>query len=410
MRTRTSVLENGINVAVYPFPGLETVGIAIGVRYGSVDENPRINGSAHFLEHMMFKGTKKRTWKDIREETKAIGAYQNAFTDREMTMYIMQAYKKYAGESVEMLADMLQNSVLPEKEFELERGPIINENLLYEDNPSYLFSDYMPRVLFEKHPAKMPVGGNNETTIKKITREHLFEIYKRNYAPENMVIAISGGIDYRTADALVKKHFGRFERTYSRPRREVANEKQKRKDLVIDKKGLKQTRIGIGFKCREFDPKRLREYAGMTVLNALLNYRVYEEVREKRGLSYDPSSSYNSYATFGFIAAECGVEPKKAGTARSVMLKEFERLQNGEIGRDEVDKMKNSLRINYITRRERSLDFATVIANSGLIANDFMLSERLPDLVRSVTLDDVREYAHAYIDVDRYGMVMLRPK
>jgi predicted Zn-dependent peptidase len=399
-----------MRVVCYPYPALQTVGLAVGVRYGSVDENPMINGSAHFLEHMMFKGTERRTWRQINEEVKSIGAYQNAFTSWEMTMYLIQSYKGKFERAIDITSDMIKGSTIPPKEMELERGPIINENLMSIDNPQNLFQDYMPRALFKKHPVKMPIGGDNKKTIKKITRDHLFEIYEKNYAPENMVVSISGGITEERALGLAERYFGDFERDYRKKARSIAREEQKRTTMKVKKKGIKQARIGVGFKCGEFRPDNIDEYLNMLVVNELLRYRLYEEVREKRGLSYDPYCTYNSYQSFGFIAADCGTEPAKVGAAKKVMVGEFKKVQDGEISAKEISNMKEFLRIQYTTRREQTMDYSIAMAMAGLIGGDPTVTERIPALLDRVSLDSARGYGGKYIDVERAAVVLLEPK
>ena len=288
MRATTKFMKNGLKVVTNSTPHLQTVGIAFGVKFGSIDEKPGINGAAHFLEHMLFKGTAKRTWKQISDQLKELGVYNNAFTDHETTVYFMQAYRGYFEKAIDIFSDMIKNSKLPEKEFELERGPIINENLIRHDNTKYMISDYMPRVLYKKHPAKMSVGGDNQKSISKIKRADLMDIYGSYYTPKNSVLSIYGGISTEKALSAASKYFGDFERNFRSKPRHMAREKQEKKVLTIARKGIKQTRIGIGFKCAEFDKADTDEFLAMTVIERYLDDKLFEEIRQKRGLSYHP--------------------------------------------------------------------------------------------------------------------------
>lgn len=407
----TGRLKNGMRCSVYSFPQLETIGISLGVRYGSVDERPNINGSAHFLEHMSFKGTKRRTWESINEETKDIGAYSNATTDREMTNYIMQVHKSHVRRSLDMMSDMAFNSTIPKKEMELERGPIINENLICEDNPSYLFYDYLPRLLFKGTPAGMPVGGDNDKTIKHITRDHLFEIYKNYYTPRNMAVAIAGGTTVSIGFALAEKYFGSVETgTYKKIERKRFSGKKVMRSLVLRKHDIKQLKIGMGFICTPFGKDRLDELASMTIANELLQYRIFEEVREKRGLSYDPQSSYLAGMTYGMLSVEAGTEPKNGRQVKKIMLSVLQGMHDGEIKKEEVQRMKNAVIIRQKTLRERSLDMAVKMAMSTIIDDMPDLPERMSKVVSDVSLDSVRKYARKNIDCDHYGMMVLKPK
>lgn len=409
MQTISRVLDNGLKTHVYPFPQLETVSIAFGVKTGSIDEKPQTNGSSHFLEHMLFKGTKKRTWKQINDELKELGVHYNAFTDHETTVYFMQAHKSYIEKTAEIMSDMIKNSTIPANEFELERGPIINENLIRHDNPHYMISDYMPMAIYKNHPAKMPVGGDNEKTIRKMKRGSLLEIYKKYYTPRNSVLSIYGGLPKEKAYGIASKYFGNLQKEYVKPNRKVAREKPNKRNLTIARKGIMQTRLGIGFMCKEFNPKDIDEFVSLLVMEKYLDDKLFEEIREKRGLSYDPMASYNPYSTFGFIAAAAGIQPKNLNEAKEIMLKEFEKLQNGEINKNEFSNTKKGLQIEERIKRERTGEMSINMAMFELLYGGVKLLDALPERIGEVTLDDARKYCQKYINVDKYGMVLLKP-
>jgi len=409
MRISVNEMGNGLKVSSCSFAQLQTVSIALGVNYGSIDENPRINGSAHFLEHMLFKGTRKRTWKQISDQLKDMGVYHNAYTDHETTIYFMQVYKGHVEKTMEIMSDMVRNSTIPEKEFELERGPIINENLIRHDNPRFMISDYMPRALYAKHPAKMSVGGDNETTIKNVTRDDLLGIYHKYYNPKNSVLEIYGGISNEKALGLAMRYFAGYKAKYNRPRRSPAREKQERKSLTIARKGIKQTRIGIGFKCSEFSSDNVDEFLSLLAVETYLDDKLFDEIRQKRGLSYDPMALYDPYSTFGFIAAAAGVEPKNLDQAQKVILKEFKKLQDGEISNEELERTKKALSVQELVKREDTMQMVISMANFDLMYNGSRALESLPEKIKAVSLDDVRKYCAKYIDVDKCGTVLLKP-
>lgn len=410
MKTYSQTLDNGLKVVVSSFPQLETAAVSFGVRYGSIDEKPRINGSAHFLEHMLFKGTQKRTWKEINDQTKELGVRYNAFTDHEVTVYFMQVYKGYFEKTIDILSDMVKNSTLPKKEFELERGPIINENLIRHDNPRYMISDYIPRALYRRHPARMSVGGDNDTTIKNVQREDLLDIYNNYYTPKNSILTIYGGISPTNAFSFAKKYFGDLDGDYRKPKRYEAREKQQKKTITIERKGIKQTRLGIGFMCNEFRKTELDEFLSMLVIERYLDDKMYEEIREKRGLSYDPMATYEPYSTFGFLASAAGIPPSKLEETNKVMLGEFEKLQNGEFVSADLNRTKKALHAEGKIRRESSAEMSMTMATYELMYSGSKLLEQVPELVTKVTIDDVRKYSAKYIDVDKYGMVLLKPE
>ncbi len=403
-------LENGIKVNVLPCRGMQTVGISIGIKYGSVDENPDINGSAHFLEHMMFKGTAKRTWKRRNDEIKSIGANDNAFTDREQTNYIVQAHRSNARKALDIFADMIGGSTIPTDEFELERGPIINENMIHMDNPMYLMDDYVPSLLFKGEPAGMPVGGDNERTIKRITRDALYNIYKEHYVPSNIVISLAGGISAPRGAALVERYMSGFEGSGRAPNRTVSGQANEYRDLVVEKEGISQSKVSVAFRCAPIGGSNIDEYMAMHVVSELLQYRLYEEVREKRGLSYDPQASYTPQNSFAFFAIEAGTEPKNEQKVLDVMMSELKRIEEGEVSAKEVEKMANAVAIRYRMLLDRSMDSAVKITTSTLVHSDPAMLLNMPNIVSKVTLDDVRRFSQKNIQTQRRAMVIMRPK
>lgn len=409
MKISNKTLDNGLGVSAFSFPQLQTVAICLGVKFGSVDEEPRINGAAHFLEHMMFKGTKKRTWKQVDDQLKEIGARYNATTDHETTLYYVQVYKGYLGKAMDILSDMLTNSVIPEKEVELERGPVINENMIHHDNPRYMISDYIPRALYRKHPARMSVGGDNEKTIRNTKREDLARIYGTYYTPRNSVLSIYGGVGKEKAFALAEKYFGSMDGRYNAPKRKVAREKPQKNAITVKRNGIRQTRIGIGFMGGEYKNKDIDEFVSLNVVERYMGDKLFEEIREKRGLSYDPMASYNPYSTFGFFAAAAGIEPKNLDKTRGIMLKEFEKLQNGEIDKEELERTKKALSVEARTRQEDTMAMAVYMADYDLMYGGSHLLESMSERFLKVSIDDARKYSGKYIDVDKCGMVLLKP-
>ncbi len=397
-----------MDVFVYPQPYLESVGLAVGVNYGSIDDGSDINGAAHYLEHMLFKGTKKRTYGEINDEVRSMGAYSNAFTTFENTVYLFRGHSDYFHGMLDILSDMIKNSTLPPKEFELERGPVINENLIHQDNARFFFSDTFGKVLYKKHPAKLPVGGSRKS-IEQVKRSDLIRIYKGAYSPKNMFLTIYGKVSTDDARKISRRMFDGFNGKSVKERRVVAEEPQAKREMTVRRENIKQARVGIGFKCLPYRSERLREFLSLLVASRLLSYRLFDEIREKRGLSYDPSASYYPYSTFGFIGAQAGVEPSSMAEAKEIMLREFGRLERGDVTESEVENAKTGLRIQYRMMREDTLDMVSAISSYRLLTGDYRFVERLPEMIASVSLDEVRKYAKKYIDTKRYSLLVLRP-
>ncbi len=409
MQTKLETLDNGMRVIATALPSAQTIGISVGVRYGLIDDRKDRIEESHFLEHMLFQGTKKRTWEDINREFKELGVTRNAFTEYETTVYLLQGYKGYFSKMMDLMSDIMINSTILEKELQKERGPMINELLMRHDNPQDILEENLSRVLFKKYPARN-IANRDRKTINAISRSDVLGVYERYYGPRNMVISIYGGISTKAALQGAKKFFGHFSKKVAAPKRRICTEKQDRATITESRSGIKQTRIGIGFKTTAFSSTRMKDYLASTIAEKLLDHRLFDEVREKRGLSYDPIADSVTQSTFGFIGAGAGIEKSKIDETRRVILKEFERLQNGEIDPGQFKMIKTGTIVEYIMGRESTLMISIWMALSALIEDDPELPLKMPELLKGLSIDDLRAFCSRYIDVDRYGMFILKPK
>ncbi len=406
----SKVLHNGLQVIAVEAPGLQSVGIAVGVKYGSIDEDPRINGAAHFLEHMLYKGTKKRTWQDISNEVRSLGAYQNAMTDFETTTFMMQSFKGDTAKSMDIISDIIKNSTIPENEFNLERGPIMNENLMDLDNPMRFVFDFLPRAIYKKNPARMPVSGDNEKTVKYIKRDDLANIYEKYYTPKNMLLVIYGGLSTTKSLAIAKRWFSDFDRDYVPKQREIINEKQVKTRISEKRPGLKSTLIGIGFKCNEFNPKKIEEQASLEILSEILSNNLFDEIREKKGLSYFSTASYNQYSTFSFLSAFSNTKPENKNEVINIMLETFEKIQSGKISEEELRRAKKGIIVPYMLSKEKSLSSAVDIANDKLLFDDPFMSKKIMWYINKATLNQIKKYSAKFINTSAYGLAVIEPK
>jgi len=411
MRTSIKRLGNGLTVLINTKPSLQTVYINFGIRYGSVYENPSTNGAAHFLEHMLFKGTKKRNWREIDELAREVGAYVNAFTDYETTIFTMSTYKKNFERILDLISDMVIESTLPEEVFEKERGAIMSENSFEKDNPRDFALSYLPSVLFKKHPARMNPGGDNERAIKLIKRKQLHNLYKSHYTPKNSVLAIYGDIEKKYAFELVQKYFSKFSGKYRNKELPMVNEKLVKREVTIKRKGIKQERLVMGFRCPTLkkDEKGLKEHLALLILTDLLNRRLFEEIREKYGLSYDPRVLYYPYTSFSFIAADVGIEPKHIKKVKAIILNEFQKIKYNKINKEELEKTINKLNIGYKLMLDNSMLMNYKIVWYYLLTGNPSIPTNLSKILNTVSTYDLNKVVNKFIDLDKFCAVTLQP-
>ena len=409
MRVYRRVLENGLRVLVAPRKNLESVAIVVGVNFGSIDEGERLNGLAHFIEHMLFKGTKKRSWTQINEITRSYGIFYNAETDYETTMYEAVVYRRYLGVAMDLISDMVRNPVCDSKELRLERGPILHEIAMRREDPDSILYDNMPRALFSEDGKLMP--PDSSSIASRIARGDLVRAYGRYYNPRNMVLTIYGGVGAEEAFALAKRYMSGFYRKHIAPERHAFQRRKSADKLYIRKRDIERGEIGIGFPCRGLagdTGAAMTEYVAMDAIAELLSNRIYDKVREEHGLSYDPSVDYEPYGTFGYLAASAGATTAKLKEIKSIMLSELTRLKRGSTKKEELEEVKRGLGIKYSMGLDQALDSAVEISEMELMYGDGRMMERIQEELEKLDLSTISRFVKEYITTSKYGEIILR--
>src|SRR3989344_3818719 len=313
MEYQLHTLKNGLRVILAPMAGNETATVMVMTGTGSRYEDKRENGLAHFLEHMFFKGTKKRpSAKAISEELDAVGSVYNAFTAKERTAYYAKVSSRYLDTALDVISDIFLNSKLPEKEITKERGAIIQEIDMYEDMPMRTVDNVFDELIFGKeHPLGRTILGPKEN-IRAFTRKDFATYLKRNYTPLNTVVCVAGSFDEKKVLAKIKKEFG----------------------------GLKH---GVpAYPYLHKDEFALAVLA--TILGGGMSSRLFLEVREKRGLAYSIHASVDRYPDCAYLAVQAGVEHGKLEETVKTVLGEFKKMKKTKVSKAELEKAKNYIK------------------------------------------------------------------
>ncbi|HCI46741.1 MAG TPA: peptidase M16, partial [Rhodospirillaceae bacterium] len=286
--TRITVLENGFTIVTDSVPHVETMSAGVYVGVGAKNEVPENNGISHFLEHLMFKGTKTRTARGMIEELEADGLGVNAYTSKEITTYHLTGLKESLGKSIEVLADMVQRSQFPQNELDSEREVVKQEIARSRDNPTRQMFDQLLRQAYPDQPYGRTVLGP-EANIDALPRQAFFDYVKENYTAENMVLAVSGNVDHDEVVALAKKHFDELPQGKPAPAKvpEYVGGYEKTEGPI------EQAHFAIGMKSvGRNHPDYYAHILAAQILGGGMSSRLFEEVREKRGLVYTTSASY----------------------------------------------------------------------------------------------------------------------
>ena len=396
---RRSVLPSGVRVLTEQVPGAQSVSVSFSVAVGSRDETNNHFGSTHFLEHLLFKGTKKRTAMDIAVAFDSVGGSSNASTGKEHTSYYAKVQDSALPIAVDVIADMLTSSVIDPTEFENERPVILEELAMNDDDPHDVVHEAFSTAVLGEHPLGRPIGGTIET-ITNVTRDAVWEHYQQNYRPQDLVVVAAGNVEHQQLIELVEK--GLTEAGWdlsiaAKPvqRRLLQPAKISRgTKLQVIHRPISQANILVGSEGLYVDDSR--RYA-MGVLNTVLgggmSSRLFQEIREKRGLAYSVYSfnqGYSDAATFGLYA---GCSPAKAQEVTELMIAELEKIANAGITADELTLAKGNISGSLALKFETNQARMSRLASAEIVAGEFMDLDETIAAFNKVELAHVKELA-----------------
>jgi len=400
---RRTVLPSGVRILSESVPGSRSSTIGYWVAVGSRDEHPFTYGSTHFLEHLLFKGTPTRSALDIAVAFDAVGGEHNAMTAKEYTCYYAKVQDRDLPMAVDVLADMFTSSTLEPDEFETERGVILEELAMADDDPSDVTSERFFEAVLGEHPLGRPIGGSPET-IRAVTREAVWEHYRANYRAQDLVITVAGAVDHDelvlgVAAALTRAGWDLSAEAAPVARRDGIHEVIERgSPLVTVKRPIEQANIIAGVPgIAAADERR----ATLSVLNSILgggmSSRLFQEIREKRGLAYSVYSFSPSYSDAGLFGIYAGCSPAKAAQVTELMLAEFARMGSGGVTSEELGRAVGQLSGASALALEDSDTRMSRLGRSELTLGEFVdLDESLRRL-SLVTAEGVRELAEELV-------------
>jgi len=409
MKYKKLTLENGLRVILAPMMETGTVTVLVMTGVGSRFESRRENGIAHFLEHMMFKGTEKRpTALDISRELDSIGADYNAFTGKEYTGYYAKVEAHHFDTALDVVSDMFLDPKLEKEEIDRERGTIIQEINMYEDMPMRKVGDDWESLLYGDTPLGWDIAGPKEN-IRAFRRSDFVRYMRRGYVSGNVVVGIAGNIDPKAAGKAVAERFGVIAQGI-RPEFKRASDGQSGPELSVRKKKTDQTHFLLGV--RTFDMYHPDRYA-LAVLSVILgggmSSRLFMEVRERRGLAYMVRTEAEAFHDAGFLATQCGVEHENLEKAISVILDEYRKIATEGVDEDELRKAKEYIKGKMAMGLEGSDDVAEYLVSQEVLRNEIVLPKEKVRMISRVTADDVLRVAQDIFRNDRLNLAVVGP-
>lgn len=341
------ICSNGTRIITEKVPTVRSLTIGIWVLTGSRNETALNNGISHFIEHMLFKGTENRNAKQIAEAFDSIGGHVNAFTAKEYTCYYARVMDLYKYDALELLTDMFFNSTFPEDEIAKEKNVIIEEIQMYEDTPDDVVYDLLGKASYNNHPLGSPIIGTRQR-VEHFTREDLLAYKQTHYRPENVVISIAGSVDERFITE-VKKQFNQFSHESIDTNEYKVERPVFRADSKIIEKEVEQAHLCYGFEGLAIDDKQMATLLMITnILGGSMGSRLFQEVREKRGLAYAVFAHQAVYRDSGLFVIYAGTNKEQLNLLESTINETVETLIEKGITDKELDNSKTQLKSNVL--------------------------------------------------------------
>lgn len=396
---RRSVLPGGVRVLTEHVPGMRSASVGAWVGVGSRDERDGHHGSTHFLEHLLFKGTARRTAMDIAEAFDEVGGEANAATGKEHTCYYARVLDDDLPMAVDVIADMVTSARLDADELETERGVILEELAMNDDDPSDVVHERFAGAVLGDHPLGRPIGGTPET-IRAVPRDAVWEHYREHYRPATLVVTAAGGVDHDTlcaqvAAALVEGGWDLMEGATPAQRRIAGTAAQPAvgREVTV-RRPTEQANVlvgGIGLTAT--DPRRFT----LSVLNAALgggmSSRLFQEIREKRGLAYSTYSFSSGHADSGIFGLYAGCTPARVDEVTALLVSEWERLADGGITDAELRRSVGQLAGGLVLGLEDSGSRMSRLGKSELVYGELLSTDESLARIRAVTAAEVQELA-----------------
>ncbi len=412
-RTRTSVLERGadggvVTLSVIPgglrvitesVPGARSASVGVWVGVGSVDETPKLAGASHYLEHLLFKGTRRRSGHEIASAIDAVGGELNAFTSHEYTCYYAHVLASSAELAVDIVCDVVLDAVITPADVDVERQVILEEISMRDDDPEDTLGDAFAAALFAGHPVAAPVIGT-EQTITDMNRSQIAGYYRRRYSPDKMVVSVAGGIDHGDVVRWVRTAFeGRLGGDIPpRPPRAGRGRAAARPGVLVVERDIEQAHLCVGVPAPgRTDPDRYVMAVLAAALGGGMSSRLFRTIREDHGLAYSCYASTSGYADVGSFSVYAGCQPENLGTVASLIGIELTAVADQGLQADELARVHGQLAGSLILGLEDNESKMSRIGKNLLVQDGYRSVAQELDAIAAVRPDEVAGLAKSLL-------------
>ena len=402
---RREVLSNGLTVITEQMEHIRSVSIGIWVKTGSRDEDPQWNGISHFVEHMVFKGTKNRSAEQIARQVDSIGGNMDAFTAKECICFNVKVLDEHIPIVMDVLSDLVLNPVFDDQDIGRERGVILEEIKMDEDSPDYLVHEIFTQNFWKDHPLGKPILGTKDT-VKRFEQAPVRDFYNQRFSPGNFIICAAGHLIHEEFVAIVKKHFQQMQ-----PVKNGFHSSQPKvvpRIIMRNKKSLEQVQICVGVPSHPIaHERRNASYILNTVLGGGMSSRLFQKIRERQGLVYAIYSDLSPYRDTGCLSVYAGTSRESASKVVQSVVSEFHNLKSEPIPADELRRAKDQLKGSLMLSLESSTARMSNLARQEMYFDRFVTMDALLQKIEGVTAEDLQQLANEFFQTESIAVTVL---
>jgi predicted Zn-dependent peptidase len=406
---KKTILPNGIKVLTETIPYVKSFSIGFWFNIGTRDENFSNNGISHFIEHMLFKGTKKRTAGKIANEIESTGGYLNAFTSKEHTCYYGRGLANHIGKTFDVLADMIQNPTFKPTEIKKESSVIVDELNDIEDNPEELIFDKFEELIYSGNSLSLPIIGT-EKNIRSFTQNDLFHFIEEKYGFNKMIIAASGAVEHEKIIKLIDHHLRKDLGTSGNKRRYYNHSNIQAKVELIDKE-IQQVHAIIGKSTAGYKSGLRNKTAVLTqILGEGSSSRLFQSIRERNGIAYQVNSFLNSFYDVSSFGVYLSTNEKMMDKALSIVDREFRKMRTSKVSDRELKRAKEAMKGHFLLSLENTSNRMFRMAQSELYYNRIKNTDEIIRDIDSVTREDILDLANELLDEKSFVKIIIKSK
>src|SRR5580704_15139991 len=412
-RSRTNIvrdihratLPNGIRVITEHMPHVRSVSVGIWIGTGSREEEVADTGISHFIEHMVFKGTKNRSAEQIARSVDSIGGGLDAFTSKELVSYNVKVLDEHLPEAFDVVADLVRNPLFQKEDIEKEKGVILEELKMEVDNPEYLIHEIFSSNFWKGHPIGRPILGTKQT-IRSFDRAKVEQYYKQFYGPSNILVTAAGNLNHGRLVKLAEQHFADLKR---RPTARIEEKPQPHAPLVFkNKSSLEQVHVYVGVPSVAMPHEsRFACYILNAILGGGMSSRLFQNIREKQGLAYTVYSELTMYRDAGCMLIYAGTSLRSAGKVVEAVVHELRELVDHAVTEEELRRAKDHLKGSYVLGLESTTSRMGTLARQELYFKRFFSLDEMLERIERVTANEVRRLAEQFFDPQTMAVAML---